>query len=472
MKPSQIWGFLRRACRAFLRPVNSNTGWRVLNVGGNWNNTDNAGLFYFNANNTATNSNTNYGARPLVISSLLCVGLPSPLGENIANRTGFSRLILEIPRRQTRTGGEPVPKRVGYLYEAMLNKSLIRVAIQSGAKGKHDRWDVKPVMADVDGYVDKIYDMIAADAYVPTKPDEKVIFDQCGQKNRTIQVVPFFPDGIMHQLIVLVMQPVLMRGMYHWSCASIPGRGAHHAVKKVKRIMWRDPKGAKYVCKFDIKQFYPSISHKKLIWALARKIKDKKFLKLVYDVLETCPVGLAIGYFVCQWLANFYLETLDHYITTLPGVKYMVRYMDDVVLFGPNKKQLHKARKAIEQFMREKLGLRMKENWQVFPIKARMLDFVGFRFDRNHVIMRRRNFLRFARQCRRAEKKIKQGKRVSFKLAAGLLSRAGQLRHCDSHMIRTKYLDPVGIKNLKEVVRNESKRRSAAQQRLYTGGAA
>ena len=64
----------------------------------------------------------------------------------------------------------------------------------------------------------------------------------------------------------------------------------------------------------DVRKFYPSISHKKLIWALARKVKDKRFLKLVYDVIETCPQGLAIGYYLCQWLANFYLEPLDNYI--------------------------------------------------------------------------------------------------------------------------------------------------------------
>jgi len=354
----------------------------------------------------------------------------------------------------------------------MLDKNLIRAAILAGAKGKRERWDVKPVLEDVDGYVDRVYDMLVAGAYVPTKPRDKVIYDTCGEKNRVINVVSFFPDGIMHQLMVMVMQPVLMRSMYHWSCASIPGRGGAHASKKIKKILRRDPKGTKYVCKFDIKKFYPSISHKKLIWALARKIKDKKFLKLVYDVLETHQKGLAIGYFVCQWLANFYLEPLDRFILTLPGVNYMIRYMDDVVMFGPNKKQLHKARKAIELFMSEQLGLNMKENWQVFPIGSRMLDFVGFRFDRNHTTLRRRNFLRFTRQCRKADKKITQGKQISFKLAAGLLSRAGQLKHCDSHKIRVKYLDPVGVKNLKEVVRYESKRRSGAQRGVHDRTAA
>lgn len=48
--------------------ANYNSGWRVLKVGGNWNNGSNAGLFYFNANNTSSNTNSNTGARLLVFS--------------------------------------------------------------------------------------------------------------------------------------------------------------------------------------------------------------------------------------------------------------------------------------------------------------------------------------------------------------------------------------------------------------------
>jgi len=51
--------------------VNSDSGWRALNVGGNWSNAGNAGLFYFNANNAASNSNSNLGARHLVCLNYL-----------------------------------------------------------------------------------------------------------------------------------------------------------------------------------------------------------------------------------------------------------------------------------------------------------------------------------------------------------------------------------------------------------------
>ena len=46
--------------------ANYNSGWRVLHVGGNWLNGGNAGLFYFNANNSSSDTNSNVGARLLV----------------------------------------------------------------------------------------------------------------------------------------------------------------------------------------------------------------------------------------------------------------------------------------------------------------------------------------------------------------------------------------------------------------------
>ena len=68
----------------FLPAAWYNSGWRVLQVGGNWNNGSQAGLFYFNANNDSGNSNSNIGARPLVYEVPHCAGFPTPLGENIA----------------------------------------------------------------------------------------------------------------------------------------------------------------------------------------------------------------------------------------------------------------------------------------------------------------------------------------------------------------------------------------------------
>lgn len=365
-----------------------------------------------------------------------------------------------------------MPKKVGYLYDKMVDRDFIRNVITEAARGRRSRKDIARVLADLDGYVEKTYQMVATESFVPSEPKVREIYDESSEKYRKIKMVPFWPDGVMQWMLVTAMKPVLMRGMHPWSCASVPGRGGKRIHKRIRSALRNDPKGTKYAAELDVAQYYPSISGKRLIWALARKIKDKRFLRTVYAIIESCGGGLAIGYYICQWLANYYLEPLDWYISTLPGVKYMMRHMDNYTLLGPNKKQLHKARKLIAAYMQQQLGLSMKKNWQIYPTAKRMVNAVGYRFSRTHVIMRKRNFLRFTRQCRRVKKRLDAGKPIMFAQASGLLSRAGQLKHCNSQKVREKYIDPIGVRNLKEVVRNESKRRQRAQQRLYAGGAA
>lgn len=350
-----------------------------------------------------------------------------------------------------------MPKRIGFLYEQLCDRELIRTAIIVGSRGKRKRRDVKCVMKDVDRYVEKMYSIVSEHRFVPTPPKAKHIIDPSSGKERIISIVPFFPDGMMHQMLVMVMKDTLMRGMYPYSCASIPGHGTKYAADYVKRAL-KHRRKTKYCLKLDIRKFYPSIPIPHLMDELRHKIKDEQFLAIVEAVVsQGADNGLGIGYYINQWLANFYLESLDHYITTLDGVNYYVRYMDDMVLLGTNKKKLHRAKSAIEMFLRERLNLQLKDNWQVFPVDSRGIDFVGYRFYHDHITLRRRNFLKFVRQCRRIKKRIALGKAITLRQAAGMISRIGQLKHCDSLFIRQKYSAGIEIKKLKTAVREISK---------------
>lgn len=352
-----------------------------------------------------------------------------------------------------------MPKRVGHIYERMLDKDLIRAAIKKGSQKKRHRRDVRTVLKNPEKYVDKVYELVLNDSYVPTIPKVRRIYDKSSGKERDINIVPFYPDGIMHQLTVMAMHDVLMRGMYHWSCASIPGRGNNYARKYVRRALDNDPKGTKHCAKMDIRHYYPSIPIDRLMNALERKIKDRRFLNLIRRILDSNPSsGLSIGFYINQWLANYYLEPLDNYIRTLPSVKYYVRNMDDLVLIGPNKKKLHKAVDSIRLFMKVKLGVTMKDDWQVFPVDSRGINFVGYRFFHSHTRLRRKAFLRFTRQCRKVAGVMKNGLRLPFRMAAGILSRVGNLKYCDCVQARRKYYGVLDKKVIKSVVRDWSKR--------------
>ena len=347
-------------------------------------------------------------------------------------------------------------KRVGHLYEKMLDKALIRNVIIEGSKGKRKRHDVREVLSNVEKYTEKVYELLETGTYEPTPPKHVWIFDKSSNKERTIGVVSYYPDGIIHRLIVEVAKPVFMRGMYAHSCASIPERGNMHAIKYVKKAL-RDIRGSKYCAKMDIRHYYPNINHRTMMRILQRKIKDERFLKLIEKIITSDGNGLTIGFYLNQWLANVFLESLDHMIIACDGVRYYARNMDDLILIGPNKKKLHRAIKAIMEHLAG-MGLKLKDNWQVFPVDARGIDFVGYRFFHGYTLLRKRNFLKLARQCRRVKRKIKSGETLSVHEASGLLSRVSQLKHCSGVNIRRKYFDDIKAKQLKEIIRANSKR--------------
>jgi hypothetical protein len=93
-----------------------------------------------------------------------------------------------------------------------------------------------------------------------------------------------------------------------------------------------------------------------------------------------------------------------------------MRYMDDVIIFGSDKEDLHRKKDRIEIFLKEHLGLELKDNWQVFRFdyitpdgkhRGRFLDYMGFRFYCDRTTMRKTIMLKATRKAKRLSKKDK-----------------------------------------------------------------
>ena len=168
------------------------------------------------------------------------------------------------------------------------------------------------------------------------------------------------------------------------------------------------------------------------------------------------------GNFTSQWFANFNLQDLDHYIKEELKVKYYIRYMDDMVLFHRNKKELHKIRIAVDEFL-HKEGLKIKENWQLFKTDSRPLDFLGYRFYRGHTTLRRSNCLRIRRRIKKIYKKGK----INVTDAGAVLSYNGWLKHSNSYNFTKKYINPyISINKCKEVIKNERGKQYKAREKI------
>lgn len=175
-----------------------------------------------------------------------------------------------------------MPKRVGHLYEKMLDKGFIRTTVYRAVKGRTKRRDCSWVLRNLDGVVDNLYTMLLLDEYRPARYQEKLRYDDSSQKHRTIRTVPFYPDCLAQWLIVEAMkEKVFLCGMDYWCCASAPGRGGGRVFKGISHFIRHHHKSAVYCLQMDVHHFYDSIDIDILMDKLQRRCKDESFLSRI-----------------------------------------------------------------------------------------------------------------------------------------------------------------------------------------------
>lgn len=350
-------------------------------------------------------------------------------------------------------------KRVGFLYDQITDETNIRVAIQNSSKGKRRQKRIQRVMNEPDRHIRAIRRMLINKTYVPSPYIERTIHDNSAGKQRTIHKPRYYPDQIIHWALMQVIQPIIMRGMYRYCCGSVPGRGTADGQRTLRRWLDRDYKGTRWCLKMDIRKFYPSVDNETLKSMFRRKIKCQSTLWLIDSIIDSAD-GLPIGNFTSQWFSNFYLEGLDHHVKQQLRVPYYIRYVDDLVLLGPNKRKLHRAKRDVDDYLAG-IHLSIKGNWQVFRPNDRAIDFLGLRFYRTHTSLRKRNALRIRRRVRRIAKKG----HLSYRDAAAVISYWGWIKRSDSYEFYHEHIKPcVTIKQARKAVsvydrlRNHSER--------------
>lgn len=214
-------------------------------------------------------------------------------------------------------------------------------------------------------------------------------------KEREVSMLPFFPDRIAHHAIMNILEPVFMLVFTKDTYSCIKGQGIHAAARKLKRAL-ANKAGTTYCLKLDITKFYPSVDHDILKLMLRWKFKDERLLDLLDEIIDSAP-GVPIGNYLSQYFANFYLAYFDHWVKEDLCVKYYFRYADDIVILLDNKAELHRLRAAISEYLACKLKLEVKDNYQVFPVAERGIDFLGYVFYHTHTLLRKSIKQSFAR---------------------------------------------------------------------------
>ena len=319
-------------------------------------------------------------------------------------------------------------KRINNLYNTVCSPENLYLAYNKARQGKGKTYGVKLFEKDLENNLVLIHDELVAGTY---KTSAYSIFTITDPKVRLVYRLPF-RDRVVHHAIMNVMEHIWVSVFISQSYSCIKGRGIHAVLKAIKRDL-KDTENTRYCLKLDIKKFYPTVDHEILKSIIRRKIKDSKLLNLLDGIIDSAP-GIPIGNYLSQFFANLYLSYFDHYMKEVKRIKYYYRYADDIVILSPDKPFLHGLLVDINDYLTDNLNLQLKQNYQVFPVDSRGIDFVGYVFRHTHILMRKSIKKRFCRKVGKLNKKEITEKEYMMQVSPWI----GWAKHCDSnHLLKT-----------------------------------
>jgi hypothetical protein len=326
-------------------------------------------------------------------------------------------------------------KRHGNIWGKICTIENIKAAHKGARKDKLFYKEVKMVDVNEDYYLGKILNMLKDKSYTVGNYSTEERIE--GGKLRRIMKLPYYPDRIIQWAIILQLEKIFINASANHTCASMPGRGIHYAYKLMKKYLSNKDVAA-YCLKFDVKKFYPSINRDILKKLFRNKFKDKDLTELVEKIIDSAPGGrgVPIGSYLSQYLANFYLNGLDHWLKEEKRVKRVVRYMDDVVILHQDKAYLHGLRREIGTYLSEHLDLELKPNWQVFPTFVRGVDFCGYRFFGDYTLLRKST----AKSFKRKILNLKRKPQIGYKDVCSVNSYMGWIKWSDGRRLTRKYV--------------------------------
>ncbi len=275
-------------------------------------------------------------------------------------------------------------KRKGNLYQDIISIKNLTFADKKARRGKRHQYGVRMFDKNSVENILKLHDLLKSKKY---KTSPYKVFSIKDPKPREIFCLPYFPDRIVHHAIMIPLEKIFVSTFTNDTYSCIKNKGIHAAMANVKKGLLNESETT-YCLKLDIKKFYPSIDHTILKSLLRKKIKDVDLLILVDEIIDSAD-GVPIGNYLSQYFANFYLTYFDHWIKEIMKVKYYFRYADDIVILHNNKPYLHQLLSDIKLYLTQELKLTVKNNYQIFPVEERGIDFIGYVFRHKYIRLRK-----------------------------------------------------------------------------------
>lgn len=267
--------------------------------------------------------------------------------------------------------------------ERNLRASYAKVAANGGAPGV-DHVTVEQFGNDLDANTAKLTKTLHAGTYKP-QAIRRTYIPKPGSSEQRPLGIPTVRDRVVQGAVRHVVEPIFEKEFAEHSYGFRPGRGCKDALRRVETLL---RKGFVYVVDADLKSYFDTIPHERLMDRMRERIADGRILGLIESFLKAGimdglkewepETGAPQGAVLSPLLSNIYLNPLDHQLAN-QGFE-MVRYADDFVILCRSQAEAEQALALVRQWC-EAEGLTLHPaKTKIVDVRTEGFDFLGYHF--------------------------------------------------------------------------------------------
>lgn len=345
---------------------------------------------------------------------------------------------------------------------ANLLSAYREVAANKGAPGI-DNITIEDFTTGLTRNVTKLEQQLRDGTYRP-QGIKRVHIPKPGTRETRPLGIPTVRDRVVQNALRHVLEPILERQFAEHSYGFRPNRGCKDALRRVDGLV---RKGYKYTVDVDLKSYFDTIEHDRLVKELRKHVADNPVIELVEKFLQaevldglehwTPTSGAPQGAIISPLLSNLYLNELDHEMAAA-GYQ-MTRYADDLVIQCQTTEEAEAALERVRSWVAER-GLTLH------PTKTRIVhvdkdgfEFLGYRFIKHRRFPRQKSLAKF-KEAIRSKTKRTSGRSMQATIADVNRTVRGWYEYF-KHSYRTTFVDLDGWirMRLRSILRKRAGRR-------------
>jgi RNA-directed DNA polymerase len=340
----------------------------------------------------------------------IVVATPKQAGEARAPWWWVERCVWTERMLTRLTAGEPANQ----VWFSLLDKTYAPANLQSafdkvwrnGGSAGADEQTVAHFGRHAEAELQRLHEQLRDGTYRP-QPVRRAWIAKLGSKEKRPLGIPAVRDRIVQGALRHVLEPIFEADMAEHSYGFRPGRGAKDALRRVEHLL---KAGHDWVVDADLKSYFDTIPHDRLLALVKTRVADGRVLALVESflragVLETAkgwqPTerGTPQGGVISPLLANVYLNPLDQQMAKAGWE--MVRYADDFVILCRSEVEAQNALAAVRQWVNEAgLTLHPEKTRIVNATQPGGFDFLGYHFERGMKWPRQKSLMKLKDRVR------------------------------------------------------------------------